>query len=478
MHVYLKLLQVFIWALCLLSGCSSQWLTLPSCQGTETSAWTNCIGVHIQTNYVFVGEWQGGSINGYGTVAYSDENKYVGKFKGDKYSGPGILTYANGDKYVGEYKNGLRNGQGTFSFKSGAKYVGQFVDGDYSGQGVLTYANGDKYIGEFKDGDRSGQGTLTYANGDKFVGKWEMDNRVGQGTLIYANGSQYVGDFKDNERNGQGTLTMFDGDTYIGEFKDGKRYGPGTIIFANGDKYVGDFKDGKDRKGSISQLFGHKAGSDKKDKSINKEDFFKVDDQGLGYESEKSDKNSWITPESFVFITNKKNAENSSWWLKEINAVPKGNTVFGVTVDDINNYNRFNGIGGMWCFANILSRKSFTSPDKSIRLEIDETMWDEVLPGFQASGVFTGQGKQDAVVGIFEDCSGTQGSFILIADRSQPKKIVYLEFTEGSTGFVWLKKSKNGNSLILGTCLYCGDWSELSYDVKRKRFYWTYPKYR
>lgn len=472
MHVYLKFLQVFIWALFLLSGFSSQWLTLPSCQGTETSAWTNCIGVHIQTNYVYVGEWQGGSINGYGTVAYSDGDKYVGKFKGGKSSGLGILTYANGNKYIGEYKNGLRNGQGAFSFKSGAKYVGEFVGGDYSGHGMLTYANGDKYVGEFKDSDRSGQGTLTYAIGDKFVGKWEMDVRSGHGTFSYANGSQYIGDFKDDMRNGQGTLSFANGDRYVGEFKNGKRHGRGTIIFANGDKYFDDFRDGPDRQGYIGQLYGDKATNYNKDKLNTKETTTQIGADRLVIESNKDYRNLWASEDSFVFVTNKEKTENHVWWHKNINARPNGKTVFGVAISDLNSHINLQGGDGIWCFANTLTRKSFTSPDQSLRAEIDETMWDENLSGFQASGAFTGQGQQDAVVGIFEDCNGLQGNFILITDRSQPKKIVYLKFSVNSPAFVWIKKSKVGDSLILVDCLGCGSWSELSYDVKRKRFYW------
>jgi hypothetical protein len=296
--------------------------------------------------------------------------------------------------------------------------------------------------------------------------------------LTYANGSQYIGEFKDDTRNGQGTLSFANGDRYAGEFKDGKRNGRGTIIFANGDKYVGDFRDGPDRQGSTAQLYGDKAADYNKDKLNVKEAVTKIGDDRLVVESNNDYRNLWGSAESFVFVTDKENTESYVWWHKNINARPNGKTVFGVSISDLNKYNTLQGRDSNWCFANTLTRKSFTSPDQSLRAEIDETMWDENLSGFQASGVFTGQGQQDAVVGIFEDCSGAQGSFILITDRSQPKKIVYLEFTEGSAGFVWLKKSKFGDGLILGTCLYCGDWSELSYDVQRKRFYWTYPKYR
>jgi hypothetical protein len=105
-------------------------------------------------------------------------------------------------------------------------------------------------------------------------------------------------------------------------------------------------------------------------------------------------------------------------------------------------------------------------------------MWDKNLPGFKASGAFTGVYDQDAVVGNYEDCNGHHGAFILISDRSQPKKVVYVREWPDWKGFIWLKKDINNDSLSVGSCLYCGDWSELSYDIKRKRFYWIYPESR
>ena len=164
---------------------------------------------------------------------------------------------------------------------------------------------------------------------------------------------------------------------------------------------------------------------------------------------------------------------SDAWYRKTIIARPSGNIVSGVSVKDINVYLSLNGRDSTWCYANALTRTSFTSIEESIRSEIDEDMWwGEDSPSFQASGVFTGRGKQNAIVGIFEDCNGRQGSFILITDRSQPKKIVFIKELHGFAIFLKLIKSKVGDSLVIYTCLGCGEWYELSYDVKRKRFYW------
>ena len=70
---------------------------LPSCTGTNTDVWNNCVGTHV---------------------------------------------YANGAQYVGEFGDGLRNGQGIYVYANGVKYVGQYKDDQEHGQGTLYAANG------------------------------------------------------------------------------------------------------------------------------------------------------------------------------------------------------------------------------------------------------------------------------------------------------------------------------------------------
>ena len=54
---------------------------------------------------------------------------------------------------------------GTMTFSNGDKYVGEFKDDEYHGQGTYTYAKGDKYVGEYKDDKPHGQGTYAWADG-------------------------------------------------------------------------------------------------------------------------------------------------------------------------------------------------------------------------------------------------------------------------------------------------------------------------
>ena len=437
----------------LMMGSAYAQSNLPACQGSDVSKWTNC----------------------FGTETFTDSSKYVGDFKNGKSNGQGTHTYADGSKYVGNWKDDKKHGRGTLTFSDGDKYVGNWKDGNRNGRGTLTYANGNKYVGNWKDDNRNGRGTETYANGTKYVGNWKDDKKHGRGTLTFANGNKYIGEFKDDEQNGQGTITIFDGDKYIGEFKDGKRYGQGTVIFANGDKYFEDINDIP--LNAISQLYGKKTDDDKDVKLQYEEAINRFVEERLEIESKKGFNILLKSYKPFLFVINHKNPELSAisdaWYRKTIIARPSGNIVSGVSVKDINVYLSLNGRDSTWCYANALTRTSFTSIEESIRSEIDEDMWwGEDSPSFQASGVFTGRGKQNAIVGIFEDCNGRQGSFILITDRSQPKKIVFIKELHGFAIFLKLIKSKVGDSLVIYTCLGCGEWYELSYDVKRKRFYW------
>ena len=128
--------------------------SLPECEGTDYSKWTNCHGTMTFTNgNKYVGEWKDGDLHGQGTYTWaSSESKYVGGFKDGKRHGQGTYTYANGDKYVGEFKNNKRHGQGTNTFANGDKYVGEFKNNKQHGQVTHTYADGTVVVSIFKKG--------------------------------------------------------------------------------------------------------------------------------------------------------------------------------------------------------------------------------------------------------------------------------------------------------------------------------------
>jgi len=84
-----------------------------------------------------------------------------------------IIKAPEPEKREGCVQGNCVNGQGTYAFSNGNKYAGEWRDGELDGKGTYTFANGDKYVGEYKNSKRHGQGTFTYANGDKWVGEWK-----------------------------------------------------------------------------------------------------------------------------------------------------------------------------------------------------------------------------------------------------------------------------------------------------------------
>jgi len=137
-------------------GCFAQ-SNLPACPQDQNAFWTNC----------------------YGTLTFSNGNKYVGEFRDNKRNGQGTFTWATGTNYVGEFRDDKRNGRGTFTWADGTNYVGEFRDNNKNGQGTLTFSTGSKFVGEFRDDKRNGQGIRYNARGQiTESGFYENNNLV------------------------------------------------------------------------------------------------------------------------------------------------------------------------------------------------------------------------------------------------------------------------------------------------------------
>lgn len=66
--------------------------SLPACEGSDSSIWTNC----------------------FGSISYSSTEKYSGEFLDGRRHGMGTFTFFGGWKYVGEFKAFKRNGLGIY----------------------------------------------------------------------------------------------------------------------------------------------------------------------------------------------------------------------------------------------------------------------------------------------------------------------------------------------------------------------------
>lgn len=83
-------------------------ITLPDCQGRDTTKWDNCFGSWIATNGdKYDGEFKDGKRNGQGTYTHSNGNYYVGEFKDYKPNGNGIIFNTDGSiQESGIYSDG------------------------------------------------------------------------------------------------------------------------------------------------------------------------------------------------------------------------------------------------------------------------------------------------------------------------------------------------------------------------------------
>lgn len=64
--------------------------------------------------------------------------------------------------YVGEWEIGLKNGYGTFYYDNGSVYEGQWKDNVRQGWGKMTYDTRMIYEGEWHADKRHGQGVLVH----------------------------------------------------------------------------------------------------------------------------------------------------------------------------------------------------------------------------------------------------------------------------------------------------------------------------
>lgn len=157
-----------------------------------------------------------------------------------------------------------------------------------------------------------------------------------------------------------------------------------------------------------------------------------------------------------------------AWWLRPFIARPMGTTVTNVPLSMINAFQP-DDEGNDWCWAELLTQKSYVGLTRELQGEIDATM-NLHQPSFRVSGPLTGNGVQEASAGIFEDCHGGQGVFLLIAEPAT-SRVLHLEtWTDWPGSVIWLALGAHGG-LEFGSCFECGHAEALFYDQRRERFY-------
>ena len=207
----------------------------------------NGLGIHINFDFEYHGEWKDGLKHGQGS--YDDKNYenvyYDGEWLNGKKNGQGKFVYGvDGSFYDGEWLNDKKNGQGTMTLADGTVIKSEWKNSDANGNGSINYADGAKYIGELKDNEKHGTGTFIFTDGSKYNGEFKNDTFNGYGTFADSSGFKYVGEMKNGLRHGQGTFINNDGTKYVGEFKNSKMDGPGTFVLLDGSNHTGEYKNG------------------------------------------------------------------------------------------------------------------------------------------------------------------------------------------------------------------------------------------
>lgn len=175
------------------------------------------------------------------------------------------------------------------------------------------------------------------------------------------------------------------------------------------------------------------------------------------------------SPSPFVHVIPLESDGSVAWWLNTSVIRPMDTAVSGVSIDRLN-AKRGLSAPNKWCFASALNRSAFTSPDRATQTEIDTYMANRQVANFAVSGPLTGGETLDAVVGNYESCDGSVGTFILITDRAPTPNIVHLDEWENWKGLIW--PQQENEALVVGSCFDCGHAESLFYDPRRSRFYW------
>lgn len=100
--------------------------TLPSCQGSDVSRWTNCVGTHSERSSFFSseyrGEWKDGKKHGWGEIrwkvfrpsnwlsSWDDGGSYIGAFRDNFIDGEGSFRDVDGQFQSGVLKTGVLKG--------------------------------------------------------------------------------------------------------------------------------------------------------------------------------------------------------------------------------------------------------------------------------------------------------------------------------------------------------------------------------
>jgi len=161
------------------------------------------------------------------------------------------------------------------------------------------------------------------------------------------------------------------------------------------------------------------------------------------------------------FMTLDEELSASAWWVVA-QFHPFTTVVRGIPA---------NKIRKSWCKATEL-RKDLLPKE----IVIDQNGGGDSMKGysFALEGNFDGSAsKQIALVGVFEECNGRTGRFLMILDQPQVgrPRIRFLESGENPHPFAALSVDDH-KTITYWSCLECDNTAQLKWDRKRRKFVW------
>jgi len=129
----------------------------------------------IEDGSYYKGEYQKGSMHGYGKYIWADGSYYEGSFIRNMREGLGFYKYPDESVYLGEWKNNLKDGYGELIVQSEPEFVfkGNFSKGKLHGEGLIEFSDGMVYIGNFFENNPHGEGLIYFDDNNIYIAKFE-----------------------------------------------------------------------------------------------------------------------------------------------------------------------------------------------------------------------------------------------------------------------------------------------------------------
>lgn len=161
------------------------------------------------------------------------------------------------------------------------------------------------------------------------------------------------------------------------------------------------------------------------------------------------------------FVTIEGDLKTAAWWVVA-DFHPSTTEVRGIPVNQI----RKN-----WCKATEF-RKDLIPKEILLEEGVDEMEVSKL--SFALEGHFDGSANtQTALVGVYQECSGQKGRFIMTLEQPTggKPKIRFLNTVRTDRQFGALAKG-DGNTIVAWACMDCDGFSVLKWDRKKRKLDW------